>query len=288
MLLSLYYMNPVLMKIGSGGFSTFQFVYFACVDCITPHFEVTDSLLQTLMAGISYENLSMEIEQDKLLFFLELSEQLICSCSNSLRLELIIPFVERVINDDPFVQGPNSQPILEAAHSVYLKWFTIVESDPFYVSSYGKVICGKILRYIDTVVSEFPFRLSHQQLNFALQTISRLIFSNGPLFVVEKSLCRRFLNGFFNYCVREPYVTRDGLSRKTLLTLTLLKLIPLVSTEVYVPWLKLVYGTLISGSSEKDALIDGLWDMLLDTNKKDPQKGSLGFLWWYETKGAKM
>lgn len=288
MLTSLYYLNPILMKIGSGGFSSFQFVYFGCIDCISSHTGITDSLLRNLMAGVSYERLDMQIEQEKLLFFLELSDQLLYSCSNNMRFNLILPFVERVINDDSLVSGTNSTPILEAAHSVYLKWFTIAEIDPLYVKTNGRVICGKILRYIDTVVSQFPSKLSHHQLDIAFQTIARLIFSNGPLFPVERSLCRRFLNGFFNYCVREPFVASEKHSRKTLLTLTLLKLIPLVSTETYVPWLKLVDGTLISVSSEKEALISGLWDTLLDTNKKDQQKGSLGFSWWYATKGARL
>lgn len=63
------------------------------------------------------------------------------------------------------------------------------------------LVSEKIIPYLTLVIDQFPEFLSINQLDIAIETISRTVFPDSPIYSYDKNISSMFLNVLFNRCL---------------------------------------------------------------------------------------
>ncbi|KAH3660538.1 hypothetical protein OGAPHI_007124 [Ogataea philodendri] len=285
----LFNLNFVVDKIGTGGFEAYNFVYDLCLNSIINYdIPTAELLINCWTSNIQFGKISTsQMDRAKLLFDLQFVENVINLISDDLKFNCIIPIVRNLINT------ASDQDVLEAAHSVMIKFFTILDSfnehstNVNYHANMEKVKTS-MLDYLTLALDQFPERLSLNQIGIVVETLTKIAFPNSPLYESEPELSREMLLLLYNRCqvVSNRPLPNSTEFPKTLqsafLTL-LIRVIPLISFTEYEQWLERTFILICRNTNdEKLHLVDKLWDAILATNKYYPQKGYIGINWWYE------
>lgn len=172
---NLFYLNFILISIGQGGFDSYNFVYYVCLELVLQNnvrgrFE----LVSRMLAG-SYEvNLYPEalnndyVSRSKVAFVLGLWENYFQQS------QAIDALFLAYIYDVTFtlVQSPLMQDslLIEAGHSVLLALFSSKKNTDDNLEN--------ALEYFELAANQFPQKLTAHQLSVAVETLGKKIMSN--------------------------------------------------------------------------------------------------------------
>ncbi|GME82332.1 unnamed protein product [Ambrosiozyma monospora] len=269
---NLFNVSFILDKVGSGGFQSYNFVYFTCIGCLSQNDKIslgvlTDYWFSQIGFGIPLHE--SPAEQSKLLFILNFMDNLEPLPQHDKHLNTI----------DELILNPVNQQILEAAHAVMLKHLPI--SNP-----------SKLLEYAKLAISQFPDKLALHQVKIILESLTKKVSpdvtesAGDPVIFNEvfmKPLLQLVLSQNNNRLLGLPMPYEH---RKAALCSSLIKLTVYVPIENYLEFMKclktlIVDDLLICTIDERNALLGDIYDSLLLTNKFFPQKGTVGLQWWY-------
>lgn len=193
---SLYYLHYILMTIGLGGFDSYNFVYYVCLEvCLHNNRNSAFEYLTRFLVGnytevnLNHEALNRDyVARCKVLFVLGLWENYLQMPEN--RDPAFVDFVFATTID--LVRGHNveDQVLVEAAHSVLLVYFSNKDD-----TSAG---LEQVLRYFEILADLFPGVLSANQLSVAVETLGKKILST-PILHGEGSLYRTSADEFLHF-----------------------------------------------------------------------------------------
>lgn len=290
-LTSLFNINFVTEEVGTGGFDTYNFVYTVTSQYLREkELRTTEMLISAWLASLR-DIATSKPWQAKLLFWMNYVEGSLKFISEGLKFDVILPTIDNLI------KAPPSQPVLEGAHSVMLQYIAqmrdqVPDSRLFTVSGTKLDIQSFLTGYFKLVLSQFPDKLSLNQLDIIIESLARTVFPNSRVYDTYPQLCSSFQNLLYNQCaecidvhLEEEKQSGTGFTRrKTALTSALVKVTPLFLTSSYVAWLQRIKSGIVDqmGSSpERLRLSDAMWNSILTANKYYPDKGALGIQWWY-------
>ncbi|GMG36389.1 unnamed protein product [Ambrosiozyma monospora] len=269
---NLFNVSFILDKIGSGGFQSYNFVYFSCIGCLSQNDKIslgdlTDYWFSQIRFGIPLHE--SPVEQSKLLFILNFMDNAEPLPQHDKHLSMV----------DELILNPVNQQILEAAHAVMLKH--LPNSNP-----------SRLLDYAKLAISQFPDKLALHQVKIILESLTKKVSPD----VTESAIDPMTFNELFVTPLLQFVLSQNnnrllGLPkpyehRKAALCSSLIKLTVYVPIENYLDFMKslktlIVDDLLICTIDERNALLGDIYDSLLLTNKFFPQKGMIGFQWWY-------
>ncbi|ODV96280.1 hypothetical protein PACTADRAFT_49653 [Pachysolen tannophilus NRRL Y-2460] len=305
-LINLYNLNFVIDEIGTGGFSSYNFIYHHSIGyLISNDLNTAEIICKTLLSGINFNALNdNHVELENLKFLLIYMENIVGSCSDELRLDLILPFVFDLINNSRNffrMQTENDliiyKPIAEGSHSVFLKFLGILNSNNnnFNIDANLNYIRLNILGYFDQLLRQFPKILSLDQFITSLTKLSTLLMDemNSVIYFQNPGYYKIFINTLFDKCIsyddNEFLSTPDNnipqlKTTKSALIFSFINIIPFIPTSDFLYYLKITANNVLSSLKSKDErifLTNSMFDAILDVNKIDSQKENLGIQWWY-------
>lgn len=273
---TLYDLSFILDTIGTGGFESYNFVYHVATDCL---FHEKPALCETLVSQWLQDKSASKLHLSKLLFSLNFIEKCLPVLNPEVRISRILPLVYTLVEHGP------SQPITEAAHSVMLKYLTTLDDVP---QLSQRQLESTLVEYLRLTLSQYPQKLSLNQSDLIIQTLGGATFPGTMTYSWNPNLSKQLRRSLYDECVNCPPVNIAEQNvafrtRRAALTSTLIKLTPLFLLEDYIPWLDTIQRALISTAGPDTApLLDVMWQSILSANKFYPQKGAVGFQWWYQ------
>ncbi|RCK65886.1 Peroxisomal biogenesis factor 8 [Candida viswanathii] len=245
---NLYYINFILLSIGQGGFDNYNFVYYLTLELALTTGIRFEKNTMYLIGNYQEINLHPDvlnknyIDTSKVIFVLGLWE-------NYLQLSHRQPrFCQEVYNvaiglvDD---KKYDNDELLEAAHSVLL----------FYFANSETINIVDVLQFVELLLLQYPQRLSENQLNIAIETLGKKIFSSP-----DHPAGERFMTLLI---AKKCYIP-------------LIQLIPYIPIDKFLPWVNRIHDLIGAGDTEEDKMF---WKVL--TERLDPNRTELALYSFY-------
>lgn len=283
---TLFYLNFIIEKIGTGGFQAYNFVYLTTTDgLLQQKLPKAESLGHFFINSINLTQINKNpFESSKALFALQYFESLTKNCSEYYYNSVIQPFVSVIINNPSlnlpteFIQIQRS--LIEASHSVILSTFKNQKN--------SLVITTTAINYLNIVLSQFPLFLSSNQLKLAIETIAGSISPPSEAYYLEKDNFRELLHTLYMAILNTNTNqllpkddSKDLLTVKGALIDCLISVLPYIPASKFNNWLDNTWGLIAISKSNKEFqyLQDKLWEVL--SEGLDIQKSNIGIQWWY-------
>lgn len=172
---NLYYINPILVSIGQGGFDSYNFVYYLSLELAlseeysTRRFEQLTRFLMCHYEEINSNPIVLNrdyVARAKILFIFGLWENYLQQNKKNGQFiqEVIYEITFHLVRADLF----DDNVMIEAGHSVLLNYF-----------SYKREVVDikESLQYVSLLFSQFPSILSSNQLSIAIETLGKKVLS---------------------------------------------------------------------------------------------------------------
>lgn len=272
----LFFLNFILEKIGTGGFQAYNFVLLTTIDGLFQYSNRAAEQLGTYMIShCSLNNIpSSHYESSKALFTINYFEHFTKSCSHSYHDSTIAPFINHFIKMPLQSQSQSTtyRSLIEAAHSVILATFT---------PRNAAIIATMATSYLHTVLSQYPTCLSSQQLNIAVESITRAVAPPSEAYYLNRDNLREVLHTLYitiiNSSCSEP-LNEQGKGPKTVrqgLICALIGTLTYIPVEILENWLNNCWELCVG-----DKYLElQLWKQI--SEGLDMQRGSIGVRWWY-------
>ncbi|CCH41979.1 Peroxisomal biogenesis factor 8 [Wickerhamomyces ciferrii] len=280
---TLFHLNYIVEKIGTGGFQAYNFVYITSLDAMIQY-----SLPKANELGIQFTkelNLGSvnHYEISKTLFTLTFFETLSQHTSIDYYDSIITPIVDYVIHTTT-----HSKSLIEAAHSVIIST---------YIPKNSHIIASSSINYLHTVLSQFPILLSSTQLKIAIETIARAVSPPSEAYHLNKDNLRELLHTLYltilntkpglplqistilNENGQQEEQTQPGSIRSALIT-ALISTLPYLPPQILSNWLSNIWELIeMNDPIEFKFCEEKLWEMI--SEGFDMQRGNVGIEWWY-------
>lgn len=264
--------NFIIDQIGTGGFNSYNFVYYYSIDVLLAHdVGALEVLVLSLMSALDFAHLESNIIQtSNLKFLLILIENVVTKLSPRLQGDLFI-FVESLIStqhNEYFKEfNKEFQVLLESAHSVILKYI-----DMKYLNA------QKLKEYVLLIFEQYPRFLSLSQISIC---VKRILMNNLTQYdYLDSQLTRSII-----YCRPDILVPDQELKtlRASLVSLQILTL-EFCPIHKYQMGLESCYNLMRQISDEDDFILlrKILFESILTQNRIDNQKGEIGIRFWYQ------
>lgn len=206
---SLYYTNFILMAVGQGGFDGYNFTYYLSIEILLHNSrpQELENFTKQLIGNYQELNLHPEalnrdyVGRCKALYVCGLWENYLQQLKRkdpafvNFIFEIAFSLVEK---SDIVDRG-----FIEAVHSVLLVYFSTMENTDNNL--------GKVLRYFELLVNQFPRVLSANQLSVAVETLGKKILSN-PVSYEPKAHYKNSADEFLEFVYHKCSLTRPGIA----------------------------------------------------------------------------
>lgn len=272
---SLYLLNFILEKIGSGGFQAYNFVLFTAMDGLFQHdSKASEGLGSFMLDKLNLSKITQShYESSKALFTLTYFENFTKTCRPEYFETVIEPLVQHLIS---LPQGPPQfhhvhRKLVEGAHSVALSTFS---------PRNAAIVAVKAQSYLRTVLRQFPALLSSRQLCLAVETITKSVAPPSEAYMLNRDNLREVLHTLYITIINCPCdlplnETGGARSVRGALISALISTVPFIPVPYLSQWLDNIWE-LGSGDAY---LEDKLWTVL--SENVDTQRGTVGVQWWY-------
>lgn len=277
---TLYCLNFIVEKMGSGGFQVYNYVLFTSMDGLFQHGSKQAEILGQWMIYSLDSSLipQSQYESSKALFAMIYLEHFTKCCREEFYDTVIHPFVKHFIH----LPQPLSlhlrhvhRELVESAHSVVLATYSSQKN--------SSIIAMNATTYLNTVLSQFPVVLSSRQLCLAVETIVRAVAPPSQASQLNRDNLREVLHMLYITIINCPCSTplkEEGISggprtvRQAFIN-ALMTALPFIPLRFLEQWLSNIWE-LCQGDAY---LQDKLWKTI--SENLDMQRGSVGIQWWY-------
>ena len=267
----------ITSRMGPGGFSSYNFVYYAAIDVLTTYPEHAETFIREIAPKEVGQIPPLLADRLCELYFLNICEQIVPVLSPKLNEVVVIPALSAYL-----VPGLETtlHPHFEAAHSVMLALLATPSS-----AELGATIMPF---YVDAVFKAFPTSLSARQFRLAFGTLvgeaspPQAISSVHPYMV---DVLLEILSEKISVAGTTPLPAgvdegAVGLSEKDVCILALIDSLPLMEIKVMHRWLdpaaKLLNGVQDEGSKQR--IRERFWDVLI--GELDVSRAEVAVRWW--------
>ncbi|KAA8908351.1 hypothetical protein FN846DRAFT_945599 [Sphaerosporella brunnea] len=267
----------ITSRMGPGGFSSYNFVYYAAIDVLSSYPKQAEKFLSDVapkQVGRIPPSLADRLRD---LYFLNVCEQIVPVVSPKVNEEIVIPALSAYL-----VPGLEQtlQPHFEAAHSVMLAILASPTS-----AEIGATIMPF---YVDAVFKAFPTSLSARQFRLAFCTLVGEASPPQPISslhphmvdVLLEILCEKISTATTTSLAAGVDEEAVGLSEKDVCILALINSLPLMEVKVMLRWLDPAARLLnsVDDVNSRQRIKERFWDVL--SGELDVSRAEVAVRWW--------